>query len=226
VKRQLAAVAATALAGAAVLAATPAANATAKAPIRTYHYSLSFNLVGIGGDAGWYRHLSSNWQVVLSPHLAMEETFKDAYFGVGNKLIHEYGTFYLVSGRFYNRKDGARKWTVRKASEAEIRAYEQTANPYNGEAKFDATRGGTRVGPGHYQVTGTPRQVGAFLSFEYGLPVQALIDMSVRLVTIGLWLDGSGRPVKFAVTAHSPRENVNITETFTDYNKPLTIKAP
>jgi hypothetical protein len=111
-------------------------------------------------------------------------------------------------------------------SAAEIRSYEEQANPYNSEAKFDAIRGVTRVGPGHYQVTGTPRQVGAFLSFEYGLAAQALTDMSVKSVTISLWLDGSGRPVKFAVTAHSPRENVGITETFTDYNKPLTIKAP
>lgn len=224
--RFLAVAVAAAVAGAALLAPVPAARAGGRAPIHTYRDQESFNLTGLGKYAGWYDRLNGPEQVVLSPHLAFSETFAQAYFSSSDKPVHGTWSFLILSGRTYYKGIGASTWKISKLSAAQTRHWQQQLNPYNSAAKFDAIRGVTRVGPGHYQVTATPAQAGAFLEYEYYLFASDLTDTGIKSVTVSLWLDSTGRPARFTVTARSSEENVNISETFTHYNQPMTIKAP
>ena len=38
-----------------------------------------------------------------------------AYLGGGNKVIHQYGTFFFVNGSDYTKDNNARKWTIHKS---------------------------------------------------------------------------------------------------------------
>jgi hypothetical protein len=53
-----------------------------------------------------------------------------------------------------------------------------------------------------------------------------LADGRITALTIGAWTDGNGQLTKFVITAKSAEESVNIVETFTACNRPLTITAP
>jgi hypothetical protein len=69
-------------------------------------------------------------------------------------------------------------------------------------------------------------QTVAFLTFEYGLTKGDLKRSGITTFSIDAWTDASGRPLRYAITAHGANETVNIVDTFSDCNQPLTITAP
>jgi len=226
-KRHIAAIATAAIAaGGVALAVAPGVNASAQAPIRTYHYSENFNLTGLGQDAGWYDRFSSKQTANLSGRLAMSEGEQAKYFNSHDKLVSNDSMAYIVNGRFYSKNDGASIWTSTKLTAAQQRVVAQDLDPYYSAALIYALPGIRPVGAGHYQVTGTPAQMSPFLTHEYGLTANDLTSGGIKAVTVNLFVGPAGRPLEFTVSAHSSLENVTIAEKFSDYNKPVTIKAP
>ena len=217
----------TAVAVGAVVASASYADATAvtTAPVRTFHEALNFNLVGTGSLAGWYRHLNALQLVVLSPRLEYYTTFRDEGFDSNGKLVKTNEVDYIVGGSQYTRVNSGR-WSVQKQSPAQLRADVYAFNTAVGLAKFKAIPGIKLVAPHHYQVTASRAHANAFLTYEYGLTSSDLADGHIAAVTIGVWTDSSGYLTKIMVTAKSAEESVYSVETFTDYNKPLTITAP
>ena len=213
-------------AGAAVASAWPAGASTATpAPVRTYHEVLNFNLVGTGTGAGWYYHYNGVELVVLSPHLQYYTAFRWEGFNKNDKLTKTNEVQYVVGGWLYTRVNGGR-WRVNKQSRAQLRAWVHQLDTAVSLAKFQAIPGVTLVGPHHYQVIASRAQANGFLTYEYNLTSGDLASGGITAVTIGAWTDGSGHVTKFVITAKSAQERVDVVETFTGYNRPLTITAP
>jgi hypothetical protein len=226
-KRHIAAIATAAIAaGSVAIAVAPGANAAAQAPIRTYHWSESLNLTGLGQDAGWYYRGSSSQVTSLSGRLAQSGSIHQKYFNSHDKLQSVAEDDYIVGGRYYEKNENAKTWTMTKETAAEQREDAQALDPYDTEASFQALSGVRLVGTGHYQVTGTPAQVDSFLNYEYGLTTKDMTSGGIKSVTVNMLVGPAGRPLEFSVSAHSSLEKVTITEKFSDYNKPVTIKAP
>jgi hypothetical protein len=219
--------AATAVAdGALVASALPAgANAATRTPIRTFHEAFSFNLVGTGPIAGWYRHFSGVQLMVFSPHLEFYSSYRDKGFDSKGRPYKANGVEYIVGGSLYSRVNGGR-WSVQKQSPKQLQADIYGSNPAVGLARFQAIPGVTLVGRHHYQVTASRAHANAFLSYEYGLTSSDLAAGRITALTMSAWTDGNGHVTRFVITAKSAEESVNIVETFTAYNQPLTITAP
>ena len=216
----------TVAAGVAIACAVPTgANAATLTPVRTYHEAVDFNLVGTGADAGWYYHYKGVQRVVLSPRVAYYTAFRAKGFGNNGKPFKTNEVQYLVGGRLYTLVNGGR-WRVQKQSPGQLRADAYQLNTAVGLAKFEAIPGVALVGPDHYQVTASRAQATAFLTREYNLTSNDLASGGITAVTIGAWTDSSGHVTKFVITAKSSHEQVSVVETFTGYNRPLTITAP
>ncbi len=213
-------------AGVAIASAVPAsASAAAPAPIRTYHETFGMNLVGTGTLAGWYYHTNGVELVVLSPRLQFYTAFRQEGFNNSNKLYKTNEVDYLVGGSLYTRVNSG-NWRVQKQSPRQLRTDIYELNTAVALAKFQAIPGVTLVGAHHYQVTASRAQANAFLTFEYSLTSSDLAAGGITAVTIGAWTDSSGRVTRFVVTAKSAEEHVSVVETFSSYNRPLTITAP
>jgi hypothetical protein len=216
----------TVAAGVAIASALPArANAATPTSVRTYHEALDFNLVGTGTHAGWYYHYNGVELVVLSPRLEYYTAFRQEAFGNNGKLTKTNEVQYIVGGWLYTGVNGGR-WRVQKQSPRQLQADVYQFNTAVGLAKFEAIPGVTLVGPHHYQVTASRAQANAFLTYEYNLTSNDLASGSITAVTIGAWTDSRGHVTRFVITAKSAEEQVSVVETFTGYNRPLTITAP
>ena len=212
--------------GAVAASALPAsANPAARVPIRTYHEAASFNLIGTGALAGWYHRFNLVELMAFSPHLEFYSTYRDEGFNNNGKPVKTNYVEYIVGGSLYTRANGGR-WNVRKQSPRQLQADIYGLDPAVSLAKFRAIPGVTLVGPRHYQVTASPAHANAFLSYEYYLTSSDLASGHITAVTLSAWTDGNGHVTKFVITAKSAEETVNIVETFTAYNRPLTITAP
>jgi hypothetical protein len=216
-------IAASALAATLTLAISPGANASPKAPIRTYTEQGSVNFTGLGGNASFYSRDWGNERVELGPHLAFAANEHSAFRLNG---VHTSSSqLDIVGGRIYTRT-GNGPWTGKTLTGGQLRTWLQELNPYVALAKFDALPGVRRVAAGHYRVTGSYAKVGSFLSWEYGLTATSFKGTNIKTFTIDLWVDSKGRPVKITGAARSSNTAFSVTETFGNYNKPLVIRVP
>jgi hypothetical protein len=238
-KRQLAVVAAVVTAGAVAAAGVQSASAApapapvapvasvaaSQAPIRTLVDTWSFQLNGYGNSAGWYYRSWYTAAAVRSPALAISETFHEAYF-VKGKPKSDGSSEILAGGTWYEKENGASKWTAKKATASNLAQNEAEVNPYDTLAKVLAIPGAALVGPGHYRVTCTPSQANAYLNWDFGQQAVDLTQNGIKTISINFWVDSLGRPVKDTVTGQSSDVRVSAVETFTKYNESLKIKAP
>jgi len=225
VKRQLAALATATVAAGTLFWVVPSADAATRAPIRSYTDTVSFSQTGLGVDAGWYHHYSAIERVSMRP-LAVADRYSQAWIDNHGRLRHYRGVWILAGGRTYARTDGARKWTVTKLTAADLRAEAASATSYYEMDNYLAIPGVVLVAPGHYQVTASVKNASTFLADSYGLPGKYLTEAGISKVTVDLFTDQSGRPVKIIVSGLGARERLAITETFTSYNQLVSIKAP
>jgi hypothetical protein len=218
-------IAATATAASASVSAS--GSGSAQAPIRTFMDTVSLQLNGYSsGEAGWYFHELYLTSIVRSPGFAEQGTDRDSGSDNGSgKPFSSVSQSYTVNGIYY-RQNAAGKWSGSKMSPADLKGVENGADPYYSLAKFRAIPGVALVGPGHYRVTCTVGRFGSFFSWEYAEPASILTDNGIKSATLNFWLDSSGRPVKDTITGQSASVRLSAFETFTNYNKPLTIKAP
>jgi hypothetical protein len=213
--------------GSGSVSASALALASAQAPIRTFTDTVSLQLNGYSSAAaGWYFHELYLTSIVRSPGLAEHGTDRDSGSDNGSgKPYNSVSQNYTVNGVYY-RQNAAGKWAGSKLSAAELKGIENGADPYYSLAKFRSIPGVALVGPGHYQVTCTVSRFGSFFAWEYSEPTSILTDNGIKSATLNFWLDSSGRPVKDTITGQGANVRLSGAETFTDYNKPLTIKAP
>jgi hypothetical protein len=131
----------------------------------------------------------------------------------------------VVNGTYY-QKDNSSNWTSYKLSPALMNVNAEQANPYYLLSMFRKIPGVALVGSGHYQVTCTASQIGAYLNWDYEQAAKVLTENGITTVTANFWLDSSGRPVKDTITGQSSHVRLSAAETFTEYNVPLAISAP
>jgi hypothetical protein len=221
--RRLAALAVSASAIAAVLGFSPGVNAAVRAPIRTYTEQGRIVFTGTGSDKAYYSNSSGNEKVVLSPHVAFADDWRNAY-NLGG--VHaSFGQLDIVGDHKYVRSGNGR-WTVSTLNARALGTWAEELDPYVSLAKFDALHGIRRVGTGHYRVSGTYGQVGSFLAWEYGLTANSFEGGGIKTFTLDMVLDSSGRPVKITAVGRSSTLAFAVTETFANYNKPVTISVP
>jgi hypothetical protein len=225
VKRNLLVTAACVLSCGLALGTWSSANASSKATIRTYteHATVSFKGVG-GGVKGYLSYGTDSESVILAPHLALKSS-TGTYVVLQGHVSQSSGRFDIV-GRHSYTKLGGQPWMVESLSAASTAHYAQQLNPYIALSKFSVLPGIRRLSATRFTVTGSVSRISSFLSWEYSLPAKAFAGTGIRTVTVNLLLDNRGRPVKFTVAARSSTYVVSVTETFSNYNQPLTISAP
>ena len=221
--RHLAAIAVSAAAAVAVFALPPAAHAAARPAIRTYTERADAAFTGIGSNKGYSSATSGSEKVVLGPRLVVAADWRDAYELHGAHSSS--GQVDIIGDRKYVR-NGNSQWTASTLSARALRSWTGDLNPYATLAKFDALHGARRTGTGHFQVTGTYKQVGSFVVFEFGLTADSFKGSGIETLTISMTLDSSGRPVRITAVGRSSTTAFTATETFARYNKPVTIDVP
>jgi hypothetical protein len=222
-KRRLTVIAASALTAAISVGISPAAHAAAKVPIRTYTERFSVDFTGFGKYAGFYSRYTGGEKVALRPHLALDTTWSNVFNLHG--VHRQSGQADIGGSRLYSR-NGTAKWSVTKLTAKQVSTFAYQYSPYTTQAKFDAMPGVHRITARHYQVKGTYAQVGSFLTSEFRLTAESFKGTNFKTFTIQLWLDSSARPTKITATASSSLYKFSATETFANYNTPLTIKIP
>jgi hypothetical protein len=216
------AAAASAITAATMLAFSPAAQAAAKAPNRTYTEQATISFTGVGAQRGFSSVLTETEKVILGPHLASASSWHDVIqLKVPNVSS---GETVVIGGRLYTRIGN--RWGVKLLTAKQLSAYAAKANPYVLLAKFRALGGIRPVAPRHFLVTGTYAQVGSFLAWEFGLNARSFSGTGLKAFRIQFWVDANGRPVRTSVTGQSSTTGFQAGEVFTGYNKPVVIKAP
>jgi hypothetical protein len=208
---------------AATLAATSplSANAASGPSIRTYTETASMSFTGPGR---FYDDVTEAEKVTLQPALAVSSFTANKYNEHG---FHEQITqFDIVGGISYTRSNDKGAWTKQRLSRSALAANGRTLDPLDSLAKFKAIPGVHPAGTGHYTVTASFADVLPFLSFEYDVQASDFQGMNLRQLTANMWLDGSGRPVKFTVTGRAGNQSFSVTENFANYDAPVTITAP
>jgi hypothetical protein len=218
--RRLAVIAVSVSAVSAVFAFPHNANAAAAVPIRTYLEHAGVNFTGIGSGAGYYSKISDDEKVILSPRLALSSSWRSSYDR--NGVHRSAGQADIAGDRRYTRK-GTGRWLASTLSSQALAAYARELNPYVTLSEFGALRGIRHAGPGHYRVTGAYAQTGSFLAWEFSLTAKSFKGSGIKILTIDMMLDSSGRPVRITAAGRSATEVFTASETFANYNKPVTI---
>jgi len=222
-KRRIAAIAVSMIAvGVAVMAPT-AANAASRPLIRTYAGRTSVYFKGVGSQQGWFTSQSYTESVVLAPHVSLSEK---SVFDYGRNDHHRSTQLYYVVGNHSYTKNGNGHWSVLGLSNSALRSEAQALNPYLTRKAFLTLPQVRRPSSSHYLVTGDYAHVGRFLQSAFGLPKAVFGGTSLKVFTISFWDDFRGRPVRITVSAKSSTFMFTVAETFSNYNKPLTIAAP
>jgi hypothetical protein len=228
-KWKLAVAAASVVAAGTALTASCSTNATAKVPIRTYTERSVLDAEGAGSQK-WYSLITGSKQVVLSPQLAMTSIESNTFANGGGRGARAQ-QYAIVGKRFFTRGgvfagDGDDEWSFMTLSASGLNSYRQELDPYVTLEKFKALQGIQQISATHYTVTGTVAQISPFTSWEFGLAAINWTVAGIKTVTVSFWLDSSGRPVKITAAGQSSFEIRTASETFGNYNKPLTITAP
>jgi hypothetical protein len=222
-KRRIPVMVASALAAATALAFSPGAHAAAKPVIRTYTEQGSVNFTGVGTNARYFFRTWGNEKVELRPRLAFNDNWHSKFRRDGVRTSA--GQLAIGGNRRYTRIGGSR-WAVKTLTANQLRTWAHELDPSVALAKFDALPGVRRLAARHYRVTGTYSKIGSFLAWEFTLPAASFSGSNIKIFTIDVWTDPAGRPVKISGSARSSKLSFSVTETFTNYNKPVTIKIP
>src|SRR5581483_1024024 len=200
------------------------ANAVAKTPIRTYTEQASLSFTGIGSARGFYSKEWGGEKAALSPRLALAGNRHTSYRLQG--VVHNASSLFdIVGDRTYSRKNNG-SWVTGTLTAKALASDARALNPETSLAQFDKLPGVHRVSPGHYSVTGPFAKISPFVRHEFGLAANAFAGSGTRTLTVTATLDSGGRPVRFTASGRSANNVFTATETFSHYNKPVTITAP
>ena len=200
------------------------ADAAAKAPIRTYTEQASLSFTGIGPVKGFYFKEWGGEKVALSPRLAVASNVRTSFRLQG--VVHNASRLFDIVGNHTYTKANNGRWVTGTLSAKALASDERAANPYVSLALFGRLPGVRRVSPGHYSVTGPFAKISPFVRYEFGLASNAFAGTGTKTLTVTAVLDSGGRPVAFTASGRSANNVFAATETFSHYNKPVTITAP
>lgn len=235
VKRILVAAATIAAIGGTAFAAMPNASASSSAStVRTFIDTWRIVATPIGSRARWCQKdpggceyvISDQNATILKPSYEFQDTYRWSYpTTTGRSYNHVLS--YLVGRSFYTSASDAPTWKVTHETAATIASWAAQGGPGAELAAFRAIPSVLLVGTRHYRVTCTVARAKAFFSTAYGNDSFAQFKgTGIKSLTINVWVDSAGRLTKESVTGQSPTWAIAATETFTNYNKMLTVKAP
>lgn len=224
-KRFLGVIAAAVSAGGVMAAAAPPVSAATGHQITTYTNTFLVKLTGTSDEKGYYLSTDYRSVVIMSPRLAFYvETVKAARQTTGPTTTATM-QWYFVGGRNYIKDNGARGWQKSTPTVGDIRTYGNTSSVRVIIDRLFALPGLFLASAGHYYGIDTIAQIGAFLSYTYGVSQEFLSVNDFTIVTVSFWVNSDGWPVSLVIAGSSPDMRLNIGDTFT-YNRPATIKAP
>ena len=199
-------------------------SAASRAPIRTYTQEAVASFYGIGSQRGSSGRLTESEQVILSPRLALKDLWT---FSFALPIVHQKtsGQLYVVGNRSY-AKSGSGSWVTKTLSAPTLAKFRRAMDLYSVLQQFKALPGVRRLGATHYSLTAPASRLASFTSQEFGQAAKELARDGFKTLILNLWTDRSGRPVKITLNSRSPIEICSLTETFSNFNKPLRITAP
>jgi len=209
---------------AAICAFSLSANAATRAPIRTFAERNSLEFRGIGSQQGFYSKQWGGSNVALSPRLALDGTESTSYRL--NGVVHNNSSHGVIVGNRSFLKQNRGAWVTSTLSAKALAAQARAQDPYTSLARFDKLSGVRRVSAGHYSVTGPFAKISPFVRYEFQLAPDAFAGTGTKTLTVTMTLDSGGRPVRFTASGRSANNVFTATETFSHYNKPVTITAP
>ncbi len=218
------AVSATATANAATTGPAHTSATASRAPIRTYTQQGTVSFTGYGAQRGSYIRETDSEQVVLSPRLALRSHLTASFV---LPIARQTASVLVdIVGNHSYTKDSNGPWVKKTLSKSDLAQFRQGLDLYGMLRKFDALPGVRRLSATHLSLTATTSRLASFASQEFGGAAKTLASDGFKTLTINLWTDRSGRPVKITLASKSSMEICSIVETFGNFNKPLTITAP
>ena len=161
---------------------------------------------------------------MLSPRLAAAQNLHTSYRLRG--VVHNVSSWFVIVGNHTYLKKNTGLWVTGILTAKGLTADEQALSPYVTLAHFDKLPGIRRVSPGHYSVTGPFAKISPFVRDEFGLASNAFAGTATKTLTVTMVLDSGGRPVAITASGRSANNVFTATETFSHYNKPVTITVP
>jgi hypothetical protein len=198
--------------------------ATSRASIRTYTQQGVATFKGIGSQRGTFAQITENEQVILNPRLAVKDLWT---FSFALPIAHQKtsGQLYIVGNHSYAKSDNGH-WVKKTLSASALAQFRRGLDLYSMLQQFKALPGVKRLSPTHYSLTAATSRLGSFTSQEFGRAAKELASDGFKTLTINLWTDRSGRPVKITLNSQSRIDVCSITEAFGNFNKPLHITVP
>jgi len=163
-------------------------------------------------------------QVVLSPRLALRAHVTASFaspIAQGKTLL----LFDIVGNHSYT-KDSNGPWVKKALSNSYLAQSRQALDLYAMLHKFHTLPGVKWLSATHFSVTASTARLASFAQQEFGRSFQQLASDGFKTLTINVWTDRRGRPVKITLASKSSVEVCSIVETFGNFNKPLHITAP
>jgi hypothetical protein len=207
----------------AVAAATPGASTASAIKIKSYVETDKVRLTGTGRNAGWSYKDDFTVKNILTPKLSEEST---GHWSNTYKSQSARWHFILVNGVGHRSDNGGAWKTYPKLTAKQLASDQYYANPMHIPPLMFKLKVARRIVKGHWRATGTLAQLAPFINNELNLSTADFKQHGYKKLTINLWLDSKGRPTKVTATGTARYEKASLTETFTNYGKPLTIVAP
>ncbi|MBV9450601.1 MAG: hypothetical protein JO345_32400 [Streptosporangiaceae bacterium] len=205
-------------------AATTGSAAASRAPIRTYTQQGSISFTGYGAQRGSFTKETGSEQVVLSPRLALR-SHVNIWISLPISTQKISVLFDVVGNRTY-AKSGNGPWVKETLSKSGLAQLRQGLDLYAMLHELDTVPGVKWLSATHFSLTAPTSRLASFAQQEFGKSFKQLASAGFKTLTINLWTDRSGRPVKITLASKSSMEVCSMVETFGNFNKPLTITAP
>lgn len=206
-------------------AATTSPSATAsRAPIRTFTEQGTVSFTGYGAQRGSFSRETNSAQIVLSPRLALRSraTLSLVTPIFQNKLSV---LFDIVGNHSYTKENNGR-WAKKTLSNSDVAQFRRGLDLYVLLHELDTLPGIKWLSATHFSLTASTSRLASLNQQEFGQSFKQLASSGFKTITLNVWTDRGGRPVKITMAGKSSMEICSIVETFGNFNKPLTITAP
>jgi hypothetical protein len=201
-----------------------AADAASKPKIKSYVETDTVSFRGFGHQKGWSAGEALTHKAVLSPKFGEEVTGHWS-----NTYRHQAGRWHYVLAKgattAYRSDDGG-PWKAFSFTPAQLAQTRAQNDPMHIPPLMFKLHVAHHVGKGHWRATGTLNQLKPLINGELPVTTVTFAAHGYKKLTIDLWLDSRGRPTGITATGTARSERVRVTESFTRYDKPITITAP
>lgn len=205
----------------AVANATTTTSAATSAQPRTYSMHIVINDTGVGPKRGWYDRETEDWASAYSPVPEIAISWWGGYFK-NSKLVRYSDKQRVIGGNVWFTQNNWAKIQRLNWGASYTREFINQNGPGDARSQFDRLHGIRRVSASHYRVTGDYAKLGWFLNWQWNMTAAEVSGT----VTINVWDNASGLPVKMTATGSSSRFHLYLLTAYGNFDKPVHVTPP